>query len=106
MQYGNFLTPFEFQELESYKNVYTIGQKRIHDPRNQKDKVGFYKLHQNEQIAYRYWVQKVIDAGAFGSVARCKDMKTNEIVAIKISKQNEQDIRSSKNEAQHLDRVK
>ena len=32
-------------------------------------------------------------------------MKTDEIVAIKISKQKEQDIRSSMNEANHLQRV-
>jgi len=40
-----------------------------------------------EQLGYRYQVDKLLDAGAFGQVMRCIDMKdSGKLVAIKISK--------------------
>lgn len=38
-----------------------------------------------EQIGFRYSVVKIVDAGAFGQVCMCHDMKYNVDVAIKLS---------------------
>lgn len=40
-----------------------------------------------EQLGYRYLIEKKIDAGAFGQVVRCIDMRdSGKMVAIKIGK--------------------
>lgn len=38
----------------------------------------------HDHIAYRYEVLEVMGQGAFGQVLKCRDHKTNEMVAIKI----------------------
>lgn len=51
------------------------------------DAEGYYKVRICEQIAYRYLIEKIVDKGAFGQVARAVDMKEGgRFVAIKISR--------------------
>jgi dual specificity tyrosine-phosphorylation-regulated kinase 2/3/4 len=51
------------------------------------DAEGYYRVRICEQIGYRYLVDKIVDKGAFGQVARAVDIKEGgRFVAIKISR--------------------
>ena len=59
-----------------------------------------------EQLGYRYLIEKIIDAGAFGQVVRCIDMKLGgKIVAVKISKNKKQETDNASVEAKLLHRI-
>ena len=74
-------------ELNSYDFIYTVGSVRVSSLRQVSTKDGFYHAHLGEQLGYRYLIDKIIDAGAFGQVVRCIDMKdSGRPLAIKISK--------------------
>ena len=50
------------------------------------DAEGYYRLKQGDQIGYRFEIVEQIGKGAFGSVIKCIDHKTGELVAIKMVK--------------------
>ena len=106
-QYDGELTPFEMTELTSYDFIYTVGSVRVQSMRqvaNGKD--GFYKAEVGEQLGYRYLVDKIIDAGAFGQVVRCIDMKdSGRPLAIKISKSKKSETDNARVEAKLLKRI-
>lgn len=86
-QYEGELTPFEMTELTGQEFIYTVGSVRVQGMRQIVNREGFYNAHVGEQIGYRYLIEKVIDAGAFGQVVQCIDMKeSGQSVAVKISK--------------------
>ena len=86
-EYDGELTQFEMTELNSYDFIYTVGSVRVSSLRQVSTKDGFYHAHLGEQLGYRYLIDKIIDAGAFGQVVRCIDMKdSGRPLAIKISK--------------------
>ena len=86
-QYDGELTQFEMTELTSFDFIYTVGSIRVSSMRQKYDKDGFYLARVGEQLGYRYLIDKIIDAGAFGQVVRCIDMKdSGRTLAIKISK--------------------
>ena len=59
-----------------------------------------------EQIAYRYLVDKIIDAGAFGQVVKCIDMKdSGRPLAIKLSKNKKKETDNARVEAKLLKRI-
>lgn len=83
----NELTTFEMSEISGYQTIYTIGTYRAHGKRDLCNAEGCYIPHVGEQIGYRYLVDNLFGAGAFGQVLQCRDMKENgHIVAIKLSK--------------------
>ena len=65
-QYDGELTAFEMTELTSYDVIYAVGSVRVSSLRQIANREGFYNAHVGEQLGYRYLVEKVIDAGAFG----------------------------------------
>jgi len=93
-------------ELTTYEFIYTIGSHRVHTMRSVAGRDGFYSAHVGEQLGYRYQVEKIIDAGAFGQVMRCIDMKeAGRTVAVKISKNKKQDMDNASVEAKLLMRI-
>ena len=81
------MTPFEMTELPTYDFIYTVGSVRVASMRQIASRDGFYNASIGEQLGYRYQVERVIDAGAFGQVVNCIDMKFGgRSVAVKISK--------------------
>lgn len=62
-------------------------------------------METGEQIGYRYCVSKVIDAGAFGQVCMCIDMKNNIDVALKISKNKKSEVENAAVEAKLLKKI-
>ena len=105
-QYEGELTPFEMTELSTYKSIYAVGSVRVQSMRQITNRDGFYNAHVGEQIGYRYLIEKIIDAGAFGQVVRCIDMKDGgRIVAVKISKNRKQDTDNACVEARLLNRI-
>ena len=64
--FGDQLTEFEKMEMGMYERIYTIGKVRRQNQYTIADKEGFYMVKQGEQLAWRYEVLQVIDAGAFG----------------------------------------
>ena len=70
----------------NYDGFYCIGTRRVQGLKTVADRDGQYKVHVGEQIGFRYLVEKPLDAGAFGQVLLCKDMKEGgQMVALKIS---------------------
>lgn len=67
---------------------------------------GFYAAQVGEQLGYRYLIEKIIDAGAFGQVMRAIDMKDGgRTVAVKISKNKKQETDNASVEANLLTRI-
>lgn len=105
-QYEDELTPFEKSEVQTYGFIYTVGSVRVSSIRQVSKHDGFYMAQIGEQIAYRYVVEKIIDAGAFGQVVKCVDMKdSGKQVAIKISKNKKQETDNARVEAKILMRI-
>ena len=104
--YEDELTPFEMTELSSFDFIYTVGSVRISSMRQVANKDGFYNAQIGEQLGYRYLVDKIIDAGAFGQVVRAIDMKDcGKALAIKISKSKKQETDNARVEAKLLKRI-
>ena len=90
-------------ELNHFDFIYTVGSVRIQNMRQITNKDGFYNASLGEQIGYRYLVDKIIDAGAFGQVVRAIDMKdSGKAVAIKLSKNKRQETDNARVEAKLL----
>ena len=80
--------------MSMYEKIYTIGKVRRQNQYTIADREGFYLVKPGEQLAWRYEVVRVIDAGAFGQVIKCIDFKDPQqpIVAAKISKNKKFDV--------------
>ena len=94
------LTRFECLEISQYEEIYFLGKHHakfheLHDasvtphsasnPCFTDNKNGHYCVLPGDHIQYRYEVLRFIASGSFGSVYKCKDHKTGEFVAVKIS---------------------
>lgn len=66
IEYESELTPFEQSELSRFPSIYTVGSVRINSKSQIRLSDGSYKISVGEQIGYRYLVDQVLDAGAFG----------------------------------------
>ena len=67
---------------------------------------GSYVTTPGSHLGFRYIIDKVMGAGAFGQVLRCRDMCENgRIVAIKISKQGSSETDNAQIEARILNRI-
>lgn len=88
VKYEDMLTNYEKSELSRFQYIYTVGSVRVHNRSQISDgKSGLYRFAPGEQIGYRYQVESSIDAGSFGQVLKCLDMRENgNPVAIKISR--------------------
>ena len=94
MAFGQQLTEFEKIEIGMFERIYTIGRVRRLNQYSVANHDGDYIVQEGEQLGYRYEVISKIDAGAFGTVIRCRDMKSKDCqsVAVKISKNKKFDV--------------
>lgn len=65
-RYEDELTAYEKQELAHFEVIYTIGSRRVHNRFDYCTKEGLYIPQAGEHLGYRYIVEKVLGAGAFG----------------------------------------
>ena len=94
VNFPDFLTPPEYNEINSYKEIYYVRRKRPNTNLNSKSalkpsanfvKIGnFFKFEKEDHIAFRYEQIQVLGKGAFGNVIKCYDHKTKQFVAIKM----------------------
>lgn len=64
--YAEELTRFEKIEILHSEKVYTIGSVRVNHLHEFCHQDGSYIPRQGEQLGYRYIIEKVLGAGAFG----------------------------------------
>ncbi|XP_066529529.1 dual specificity tyrosine-phosphorylation-regulated kinase 4-like isoform X2 [Hoplias malabaricus] len=94
--FGQRLTVFEQQEVLGYSEIWYLGLKanKIHGclgkahNHGYDDRHGAYKEVIHDHLAYRYEVLGFIGKGTFGQVFKCRDHKTQKMVAIKIIRNN------------------
>ena len=92
------LSLYEHKEISKFQEVYYLGIGRCVVENNWDDREGYYKIYQNDHINYRYKIIEELGQGTFGNVVKCKDIKTNEMVAIKILKKSSRILRIGKQE--------
>ena len=66
MRFADELTEFERKEIKYNEKVYTIGSIRINHHGDYCHQDGSYIPRPGEQLAYRYIIDKILGAGAFG----------------------------------------
>ena len=84
VNYPDYLTDREHAEILQYPEVYYL---RDAPPKNTKTPnvvPNFFHFVRNDHIAFRYEQEAVLGKGSFGSVLRCIDHKTGQLVAIKM----------------------
>ncbi|KAK7119789.1 hypothetical protein R3I94_021583 [Phoxinus phoxinus] len=84
-KYGKMLTEFEQKEILGYSEIWYLGLKAT-KIRKYDDEKGHYIMVPHDHIAYRHEMLEVMGHGAFSQVLKCRDHKTNEMVAIKVLK--------------------
>jgi dual specificity tyrosine-phosphorylation-regulated kinase 2/3/4 len=107
------LSSYEQSEILNYKTVYYLGTAKAKEIRKSAAPIrrgsfnrsyregnfgakgstsyfdsanGFYKVIEGDHLAYRYETLKELGRGTFGQVLKCKDHKTGQFVAIKLTK--------------------
>ena len=86
-EYRALLSPFEIKEIQTYEVIYYLNQSSTKGKSQQYETLnGDYLLRKGDQIAYRYEILSTLGRGTYGVVAKCKDHKTNEIIALKVIK--------------------
>ncbi|CAG8526713.1 1097_t:CDS:10 [Diversispora eburnea] len=91
--YAPYLSLYERQEIQSFKDVYFVGQNALKAAASPDtpscnfgydDERGDYLVVTGDHLCYRYEVVDSVGKGSFGQVLKCLDHKTGEYVAIKI----------------------
>ncbi|KAF8356086.1 hypothetical protein PRIPAC_97709 [Pristionchus pacificus] len=101
IKFATHLTPYEKKEILHYARVYFVGPnaekigESLDGTEENKtnagydDDNGFYKIEDQDHIAYRYEVKDIRGKGSFGTVVKAYDHKTEKFVAIKIVRNEE-----------------
>ncbi|CAL8317159.1 unnamed protein product [Arctogadus glacialis] len=88
--FRKYLTPFELREIKNYKEVWYLGidaqkiQQKCPFHHGYDDSEGHYKMVIKDHIAYHYEVLELMGEGTFGRVLKCRDHKTQQLVAMKV----------------------
>lgn len=91
-KYGDLLTPYEKEEITAYTKVYYCGQgcdDKIKAPTSGPNQGydtsdGEYIFRPHDHIAYRYEILEELGSGAFGQVMKAIDHFDNQVVALKL----------------------
>ena len=89
---------YEHKELAKFQEVFYLGIGRCVVENNWDDREGYYRIYINDHINYRYQIVEELGQGTFGNVVKCKDVKTDEMVAIKILKKSSRVLRIGREE--------
>ena len=81
--YQDKLSFYESEEIKQFKEIFYIGCERSNST-GFEDENGYYQVLIRDHLAYRYEVVSILGKGSFGTVVKCQDHKTKEVVAIKI----------------------
>lgn len=98
------LTPSEYKELTQYKELYFFGLDRKdkdHGVLHMPD--GYYNVIIGDHLIFRYEILEELGQGSFGTVVKCRDHKTAEVVAIKIIRKTPRIMKFGRREAEVLD---
>lgn len=114
MQYMHKLSTYEHHEIFSYPQVYFVGpnakklQGTVGGPNNCgfDDDQGSYLHTPHDHIAYRYEVLKIVGKGSFGQVIKVLDHKTQELVALKMVRNEKRFHRQAQEEIRILEHLK
>lgn len=91
--YGSSLSPYEQNEISSFRDVFFVGQSSKKRPATKErsgsnygydDERGDYLVIKHDHLNYRYEIMGTLGKGSFGQVLECLDHKTGKSVAIKI----------------------
>ena len=96
------LSTSEKSTLNQINEIYYMNTSKFlkYEPRT--DNKGYYHFFIDDHILFRYQILEEIGQGTFGTVLKCKDHKTNEIVAIKILRNKPEFLESGENEIKTL----
>lgn len=91
-KYGDNLTPYEKEEIIKYTSIYYCGQgcgNKINAPTSGPNDGfdttdGEYIFRANDHIAYRYEILEELGSGAFGQVLKAIDHVDEQVVALKL----------------------
>ncbi|XP_047656490.1 dual specificity tyrosine-phosphorylation-regulated kinase 4-like isoform X2 [Tachysurus fulvidraco] len=84
-QFGDRLTHSNVKEMSSYRELWYLG-KEIDSSNHHDISSNDNTQVSNNHLAYRYELLKRLGEGSYGTVYKCLDHKTNEMVAVKIIK--------------------
>ncbi|KAI9477959.1 MAG: kinase-like domain-containing protein [Benjaminiella poitrasii] len=92
--YGHMLSPYEQTEIQSYAEVYFVGQHCAFKHQAMPDQKGLnygyddgrgdYRAVRHDHLGYRYEILDELGRGSFGQVVKCLDHKTGQHVAVKL----------------------
>jgi dual specificity tyrosine-phosphorylation-regulated kinase 2/3/4 len=113
-QFMQKMSSYEHHEVFSYPQVYFVGPNAkklpgvVGGPNNcgYDDEQGSYKHTPHDHIAYRYEVLKIIGKGSFGQVIKVLDHKTQELVALKMVRNEKRFHRQAQEEIRILEQLK
>lgn len=100
------LSQFEYKEITNYKELFYLGSGRAPNKTCLEDPNGYYQIYLNDHIQYRYQILQILGQGSFGTVIKCKDHKTDDLVAIKVLRNLPKITKSGKEEAIFLNMLK
>lgn len=86
-KYKDMLTTYELSEINDYPEIYFIGNsiaKKTTKGSFDQENTFQYNAKVGDHVAYRYEILSILGKGAFGTVLKCLDHKTNDKVAIKV----------------------
>lgn len=113
-QYKRVLSPYEHEEIKLYTNIWFVGQtaRKLNAGEGKGKNFGYdddkgrYKCVKNDQISYRYEVQKGLGKGSFGDVVKAYDHKNKCTVAVKIIRNEKRFHKQGKCEIKILDHLR
>lgn len=83
--FPNYLTESETSEIVQYREIYFIRLEPIsRNSPSVKRGGNFFHFMKDDHIAFRYQQLDVLGKGSFGSVLKCLDHKTGNLVAVKM----------------------
>ena len=91
-KFSRYLTEYEKREVFEYSKIYylalNVPKFLLFDDNGVKfdDDLGNYNLIQGDSLGYRFEVLEIVGRGSFSQVCKCLDHKKNEVVAVKIIK--------------------